>query len=522
MKYFLSTLLFVFSFFANGQSHVRKEMRAVWIATVKNLDFPSNKFLSVEQQKKEYIDMLDYFSEIGINAVIFQVRPAADAFYASKYEPWSEWLTGKQGKAPDPYYDPLEFYIEEAHKRNIEFHAWINPFRAVATIEHADIEEDHITKRKPEWFFTYDIHKYFNPGIPEVREYIIEIIADIVTRYDIDGIHFDDYFYPYPIKNASNKLLMIPDEETYDTYNTKSLFVDEWRRENLDLFIKGVNDRIKAIKPDLAFGVAPSGIWRNKDRDPDGSDTRGFAHYDYLYSDVLKWLKEGYIDYVAPQLYWTIGNKIANYEVLVNWWSEHTYGRNLYIGQAVYMAKSDAESPAWRNPNELIDQLKINRENPVIQGSIYYKAKALMENRLGFSDSLKNRYYKSHVETPEYPWLISGDTALVAVEIPVDNHIQVENPTDGFVFITNLGRKSMLSWNQLPKDKLKEYRIYQFSENENVRLNKDNMFKKTTDAFIFIDRKRISLFREEYTFLVTFVDKQGNESIFGNPVKVKL
>ncbi len=515
-------LVFIHTFNSHAQSDEVPEMRAVWIATVKNLDFPSNKFLSVEEQKKEFTEMLDYFSEIGINAIIFQVRPAADAFYASKYEPWSEWLTGKQGKAPDPYYDPLAFYIEEAHKRNIEFHAWINPFRAVATIEYADISTNHITKRKPDWFFTYDIHKYFDPGIPEVRAYVIDVIADIVARYDIDGIHFDDYFYPYPVNDNSGKIIKIPDYKSYKLYNPYSLFIDEWRRENLNVFIKSVNEKIKEIKPGLVFGVSPSGIWRNKSQDPEGSETRGFAHYDYLYADVLKWLKEDYIDYAAPQLYWTVGNKIADYGVLVKWWSEHTYGKHLYIGQAVYLAKSDAESPAWRNPNELIKQMKINRENPLVSGSIFYKAKALKENPMGFCDSLKNKYYRTHVGTPEFPWLTQTDTTLIADNTEVENHISEVNISPGSVYLTRLGNKIMLSWDKWPADNIKEYRVYQFNGDEEMLTDKSNILKKTKEEFIFIERKRFKLFRKDRTFLVTVINYSGKEIHLNNTVKIKL
>jgi uncharacterized lipoprotein YddW (UPF0748 family) len=466
--------------------------------------------------------MLEYFSSIGINAIFFQVRPAADAFFASPYEPWSEWLTGKQGQAPDPYYDPLEFYIEEAHKRNMEFHAWINPFRAVATIEFADIADKHITKLKPEWFFTYDINMYFNPGIPEVRDYIINIVADIVKRYDIDGIHFDDYFYPYPVRDASKRILPIPDESTYDHYNPDHLAPDEWRRQNLNLFIKGVNSRVKYIKPNLPFGVSPSGIWRNKSQDPEGSDTRGLSHYDDLYADVLTWLKEGYIDYVTPQLYWTIGYKIADYETLVRWWSEHTYGRHLYIGQAVYLAKPDAISPAWRNPNELVNQFKINRSYSGVLGSIFFKAKELTQNPFGFCDSLRYNYFEYSTGTPEFPWLPVPDSGLV-----VDNNVvlpndQEEHIPNGSIYITKLGKQMMISWDSIPLHLIKEYRIYEFSKDEPVEINRSNMIENTNRNFLFIKRKRLNPFKKEYTYLITVIGQNGIELIFGNPLSVRL
>jgi uncharacterized lipoprotein YddW (UPF0748 family) len=523
--YILPFFIFGILHVSIAQNDVGEEMRAVWIATVKNIDFPVNKYSSVEEQKQEFIDMLDYFSEIGINAIIFQVRPAADAFYKSEIEPWSEWLTGKQGKAPDPFYDPLEFYIEEAHKRNIEFHAWINPFRAVATIEFADVAKDHISNTKPEWFFTYDIHKYFNPGIPEVRDYVTDIVGDIVARYDIDGIHFDDYFYPYPARNERGQVMRIPDYNTYIDYNIDSLSIEDWRRQNMNLFIQSVFNTIKSIKAEVVFGVAPSGVWRNKSQDPDGSATRGLAHYDYLYSDVLKWLREGWIDYVAPQLYWPVGNKYADYDVLVKWWSEHTYGKHLYIGQAVYQAGPDAPSQAWRNPNELINQLKINRANPLVYGSIFYKAKSMMENPFGFCDSLKKVYYVEKVSTPKFE--VETDTFIIADNNDSDSLTIVidQNNIDSINFVlesTDLGNQLMISWESSNSEHITEYRLYQIEDEkpENYRLYSD--FIQTRKKYVFIKRKRLSIFRKLQHFTLTFIDSNGVEFSSGKIISVKI
>ncbi len=524
-KYLLSLLSFsilYFSFLINlsAQTPEGREMRGVWIATVKNLDYPSSGFLTVKQQKDEFIEMLDYFSEIGINAVFFQVRPAADAFFPSKYEPWSEWLTGKQGKAPEPYYDPLKFMIKECHKRNMQFHAWINPFRAVATIEYADIAENHITNRKPEWFFTYGVNKYFDPGIPEVRKYITEIIKDIVTRYNIDGIHFDDYFYPYPIKDEYNRIISVPDYQTYKTYNVDFNNIEDWRRNNLDLFIKDVYDAVKAEKPYISFGVAPSGVWRNKSKDIDGSDTRGLAHYDYLYSDVVKWLKNGWIDYVAPQIYWTVNNKYAGYKTLVDWWSKHTYGKQLYIGQAVYNAGKDASSMAWRNPNELPNQMLINRNNPIVSGSIFYRASSLEDNPLGFCDSLRYHYYTRKVLPPEIPWSQPTDTSIVAVVNQHKEYEDTKSPPD--VFITNLGNKVMVSWEDEELDNDILYKIYKFRGYCFENTDENNLFKKTKDKFIILKRKRFPLFRKKYTFVITATGKSKKESTGSKTILLKL
>ena len=518
-------ILFILTFFfcveinISAQTIDRNEMRGVWIATVKNLDYPSSGFLSVKQQKKEFIEMLNYFSEIGINAVFFQVRPAADAFFPSKYEPWSEWLTGKQGKAPEPYYDPLKFMIKECHKRNIQFHAWINPFRAVATIEFADIAKNHITNRKPECFFTYGINKYFDPGIPEVREYITKIIKDIVHRYDIDGIHFDDYFYPYPIKNKNNKIVPIPDFQTFQKYNTGFSTIEDWRRNNLNLFIKDIYDAVKKEKPYVSFGVAPSGVWRNKSKDSEGSNTRGLAHYDYLYSDVLKWLKEGWIDYVAPQLYWPVGNKYADYLTLVNWWSKHTYGRQLYIGQAVYNAGKNAPSVAWRNPDELPEQIRINRKNPLISGSIYYRAKSLISNPLGFSDSLRYHFYTEKVLPPEIPWLQTIDTSILVT----NDEIKIPDTNKPIkVFTTKLGNKIMISWEDEKNSSDNVYTVYKFKDYGFNYTDENDIIKTTKQKFLILKRKRFPLFRKKYSIVIMTTSNSGKERKGSKTIYIKL
>jgi uncharacterized lipoprotein YddW (UPF0748 family) len=523
--FFTAILFFISVLPVISQNEAGEEMRAVWIATVKNIDFPSDKFSSPEVQKEEFKTMLDYFQEIGINAVMFQIRPAADAFYESDIEPWSEWLTGKQGLAPDPYYDPLKFYIDEAHKRNIEFHAWVNPFRAVATIEFADVAEDHISNTKPEWFFVYDIHKYFDPGIPEVRDYVTNIIGDIVTRYDVDGIHFDDYFYPYPTRNERGSIMEIPDFNTFLDYNTDSLSIEDWRRDNMNKFIRSVHDTIKSIKPEVVFGVAPSGVWRNSYQDPEGSNTRGLAHYDELYSDVLKWLKEDWIDYVAPQLYWPVGNKYADYQVLVKWWSEHTYGKHLYIGQAVYQAGEDAADPSWRDPNELIDQLKINRENPTVYGSIFYKAKSMTDNPFGFCDSLKYNYYSKQVSTPGFDF--EYDTLIVADNSSSDDSEQELNTTnlDNIILntvTTELGKKLMISWDKDTTGQIIEYKIYHIDGVELDDLREEDLTERTKDHYIFISRRRFPLFRKKQNYVIAFVDKNGHEYKSKKIVSVKI
>src|SRR5687767_994564 len=341
MKQFIAVLLG--SCFLAGvvTAQPKYEFRAAWIATVDNIDWPSRGNFNTEKQKAEYIHLLDMHKRNGLNAVIVQVRPATDAFYPSQYEPWSEWLTGKQGKPPFPYYDPLQFMIEEAHKRGMEFHAWCNPYRAEFAIGKSSIAPDHITRVHPEWFVTYGTTRYFNPGNKEAQEYVVNIIRDIVNRYEVDAIHFDDYFYPYRIAGKE-----FPDFETYKKFGN-GLSMDDWRRSNVDSIILKLSNAIKEENRYCRFGISPFGVWRNESQDPQGSATKaGVTNFDDLYADILLWLKNGWIDYVAPQIYWETGHRAAPYEVLVDWWSKHTYGKHCYIGIGIFKAGSSAP---WRD-----------------------------------------------------------------------------------------------------------------------------------------------------------------------------
>ena len=375
------------------------EFRAAWIATVVNIDWPSEKGLTVDEQKAEYITMLDSLQHLGMNAVIVQVRPAADAFYPSPYEPWSEWLTGAQGLAPSPFYDPLKFMINEAHKRGMEFHAWLNPYRAVFDIKNSSVASNHITRVHKDWFLMYGGKKYFNPGLPQVMQYVTNVVKDIITRYDVDAIHMDDYFYPYRIAGKE-----FPDEAAYRKYRN-GLDKEDWRRSNCDSIIKMIHDTILAVKPMVKFGISPFGVWRNKSKDEDGSDTKaGQTNYDDLYADILLWLKKGWIDYVAPQLYWEIGNKYCDYETLLDWWSRHSYGKDVYIGHALYRT-IERPTPAWRNRDELPDEIKLLRDNKNVQGSIYFSASNFYSNPNGWADTLKYDYYSTPSLVPPMPWI---------------------------------------------------------------------------------------------------------------------
>jgi uncharacterized lipoprotein YddW (UPF0748 family) len=401
----------------NLPQNPKREFRAVWVTTVANIDYPSRKNLSTEVQKQEYVKLLNTLERTKINAVVFQVRPAADAFYESAIEPWSEYLMGKQGQAPNPFYDPLTFMIEETHKKNMEFHAWINPFRAVSNVRFSDVAPQHISKIHPEWCFKYGGRIYFNPGIPEVQTYVTKVILDITRRYDIDAIHFDDYFYPYKIAGEE-----IPDEETYQKYGASFTNIGDWRRNNMDHFIHSVNDSLKKIKPHIKFGISPVGAWRNKSQDPKGSDTRiGQPAYDYLYADTRKWLEMKWIDYIAPQLYWTTNSRWGNYNTLAEWWDKNSFGRHVYTGQGLFQVGLTDDDLTWNSPNEIPRQLLINRKYKNVLGSIYFSSKNLLRNPLGIADSLESNYYKHIALIPAMAWKDSippnAPDSLVAMPI---------------------------------------------------------------------------------------------------------
>jgi uncharacterized lipoprotein YddW (UPF0748 family) len=324
----ISFLLLQLNVFAQS----KPEFRGVWIATVDNIDWPSKGNYNSDSQKVEFTRLLDMHERNGMNAMIVQIRPCTDALYPSQYEPWSQWLTGTQGQPPLPYYDPLEFMIAETHKRKMVFHAWMNPYRAEFKIADDAVSPLHITRLHPEWFISYDDKKYFDPGNNEAQQYITGIVKDVVSRYNIDAIHFDDYFYPYPIPGKP-----FPDDSTFNLYGN-GMTRDDWRRSNTDSIIAKLYRTIKNENSKCQFGISPFGIWRNTEKDPvNGSNTNGgLTNYDNLYADILLWLKNGWIDYVAPQIYWEFNHPRAPFEVLLDWWGKHSYGKQCYIGIGLY------------------------------------------------------------------------------------------------------------------------------------------------------------------------------------------
>jgi uncharacterized lipoprotein YddW (UPF0748 family) len=378
------------------------ELRGVWVASVANIDWPSQSGLPVERQQAELDSMLDVMQGMGMNTIFLQVRPNGDALYINNFAPWSKWLTGKQGLPPDPLYDPLSYAIKAAHSRRMELHAWLNPYRATFDGDTASLAPSHFLKALPpefraQWFFKYGNRFYFNPANPGVVEHLTDIVADIVTRYDVDGIHFDDYFYPYKETGES-----LNDYGEFASYSRGFTNIEDWRRDNISRLIEATSVRIKKIKPWVKFGISPFGVWRNKDKDPvRGSDTRaGITCYDDLYADVLLWLQKDWIDYIAPQMYWSIGFPAADYKILADWWSKNSYGKHVYTGHAAYKIANSTNDPNWSMANQTPKQIELNRSTAAIKGSIYFSAKQLMKNPLGVADSLRYSQYKKRALLP--------------------------------------------------------------------------------------------------------------------------
>ena len=483
----LTILLFIYCIAANAQSP-KREFRAAWIATVANIDWPSKQGLPSEQQKAEFISRLNQLQDLGCNAVIVQVRPSSDAFYDSKIEPWSHYLTGHQGEPPSPYYDPLVFMVEEAHKRNLEFHAWFNPFRALVDSKKNPNPADHITHRHPEWIISYGGKSYLNPGEPEVRDYVTKVICDVVKRYDIDAVHIDDYFYPYRIAGQE-----FGDGRCYIRYG-KGQDKNDWRRDNVNIFIENLNDRIKNLKPYVKLGISPFGVWRNASKDPEGSATHaGQTCYDDLYSDVLLWMRKGWIDYLLPQLYWEHYHHAAGFDVLLPWWQEHSYGRHVYAGLGVYrMAESRAG--AWAGGKEILWQIRDIRAAKV-PGFVFYSASSFDKIPHTLKDSLSERVNRYPALPPTMPWLDKEAPAAPVVTIKEGN------------------RGNKLEWQNNSNEKLR-YVVYRFSANEDVNITRSDRIVSIQSKTEFTDADS----RKSYTYVVTALDRLWNESKPSNKV----
>lgn len=491
MKRLSILLLFVLLIISAYAQSPKREFRAVWVATVKNIDWPSVPGLSSRQQKDEYRRILDFHQQNGFNAIVMQIRPSADAFYQSELESWSRYLTNESGLAPDPYYDPLTFMIDEAHDRGLEFHAWLNPYRAVVDTLFLPEDSTHIFYQKPDWFLTYGDRIYFDPGIPDVQNYVTEVVKDITERYDVDAIHFDDYFYPYRIWGVE-----FPDTVSFELYNQDSTIAkDDWRRSNVDTVIKMLNDTIKSVKPWVKFGISPFSVWRNKSVDPRGSDSKaGQTNYDDLFADVVKWMEEGWIDYVLPQLYFPMDHRLVPYRKMLPWWENIDFKGHIYIGHGTYRIGPVGRDSAWWNPSEIPDQIRMNRISSKVKGSCHFSSKWFFDNTLGITDSLRTDLYHDKALIPTMPWLDS--------EAPsAPDSLRVKNDADGIY----------LNW--LPSDSTAMYYvIYRFKGKKLGDFEKSvNILEiKRASSPFFIDKTVLN--RRKYTYAVTALDRLYNES----------
>ena len=481
--------LFVLSIQAQSLSsslHPKREFRAAWIQTVHGhfRDMPTR------QLQDTLLVMLDSLRQVGMNAVIFQVRPEADTFYSSELEPWSRFLTGEQGKKPEPEWDPMRFMIEECHRRAMEFHAWINPYRVKNKLDD-ELASTHIYNRHPEWFVVYGDQLFFDPALPESREHICRVVGDIVRRYDIDAIHMDDYFYPYPIKGQD-----FPDNESFIRYGENFTDKGDWRRNNVNLLIEKVHKTIREIKPWVKFGVSPFGIYRNKKNDPNGSETNGLQNYDDLYADVLLWVNNGWVDYNIPQIYWEIGHPAADYDTLIRWWAKNSASRPLFIGQDVMrtVQKADVKNP---NQHQMPAKYQLQRSLSTVQGSCQWYAAAVVNNPGNYRDLLVQEYHKYPALVPTSPFMDDKAPGKVRKLKPVWT-------ADGYIlFWTAPKAKDEM-------DEAVQYVVYRFKNGEKINISDpSHIVKITRDTFYKLPYEDG---KTKYQYVVTALDRLHNES----------
>lgn len=490
IKLFLTVFVLVFgcnTVYSNASQ--KREFRGVWIQCV------NGQFIGMGTQRMQdtLAYQLDVLKSCGVNAVIFQVRPECDALYESSYEPWSRFLTGRQGQAPSPYWDPLAWMIEQCHKRGMELHAWINPYRA-KTKTTTELSRHHVAIKHPERVLAYDRQVILNPGIPENRDYICKIVADIVTRYDVDGLHIDDYFYPYPAPGAS-----ISDAKEFALYNNGIKDINDWRRFNVSLLMEQLYNTIHDIKPWVKFGVSPFGIYRNKKSAPSiGSKTTGLQDYDDLYADVLMWVNNGWVDYCVPQLYWQIGHKAADYETLIKWWDKYAGKRHLYIGEDVERTVKFAD-PDNPRINQLPAKRRLHGEMKNVNGTVLWYAKAVVDNVGNYRSLLKDVYWKYPAFVPTMPY-IDGKAPKKVRKMK----------------IVAIGGKPVLFW-KAPrgkgwKNKAVKYVVYKFVKAERVDTDDPSkIVAVTTDEFYEIPVRDIVPGRK-VQYAVTAFDRMSNES----------
>jgi uncharacterized lipoprotein YddW (UPF0748 family) len=495
MRLALLSFFLLVSLTFTAQITPKREFRGAWLHVINQNQY---KTMSVPEMKQYLANILDSLQAYHINAIIFQVRPTADAFYRSSLEPWSRYLTGRQGQAPEGNFDPMAYMIEETHNRGMEFHAWLNPYRVTATDTDV-LHPSHLYHQHPERFVRYGKQLYFDPGLPENREFICEVVQDIVNRYDVDAIHMDDYFYPYPI--AGEKF---PDDRSFKQYAAAQGFSpnqrDDWRRNNVNVLIREIKQTIVKTKPWVRFGISPFGIYRNKKSTPDGSgsDTNGLQNYDELYADVKLWVEKGWIDYNIPQVYWEIGHARADYAVLVKWWAKNNYGKHLYIGQSVSNTVKF---------NQLAQKMELERTTRGIYGNCFWPGYELYKNDGGIADNLRNDYHR-------YPALIPAYTHMHSQSPREVKKLKAKKTHQGYV----------LGWQRngdprYPED-AQYFVVYRFSNKDRINLEDPSKIVRITRTPYYVLPYMNG--RTKYVYVVTSVDRFHNESKKWKKVKVKL
>ena len=466
-------------------SQNKREFRGAWIQAV------NGQWLGVGKQKMQetLTYQLNELQKDGVNAIIFQVRPECDALYQSSIEPWSRFLTGKQGLAPSPYWDPLQWMVTECHKRGMELHAWINPYRAKTKTTH-ELDSRHVAIRHPEWVFEYDDQYILNPAIPECRNFICHVVGDIVRRYDVDGLHIDDYFYPYPAAGQT-----IPDDQLFRSNPRGFTNKGDWRRDNVNLFIRQLSDTIHQNKPWVKFGVSPFGIYRNKKNDPNGSNTNGLQNYDDLYADVLLWVNKGWVDYNVPQLYWEIGHKSADYQELIGWWNRYASNRPLFIGEDVERTVKNAD---LRNPNvhQLAAKVQLRSQMRNVQGAVLWYAKAAVDNIGNYGTSLRSTYWRYPALQPKMDF-IDGKAPKKVRKPKVIN-----TQEDGNVIFWREPKGK--GW----KNQAVRYVVYRFNNGERINIDDPSHIVAITPNTFY----RLPARSQHSTYVITALDQLSNES----------
>jgi uncharacterized lipoprotein YddW (UPF0748 family) len=425
-----------------GLPAIPREFRAAWVATVDNIDWPSKRTLTTDQQKAELRNIFNKAREMKLNAIIFQIRPSADALYKSKLEPWSEYLTNRQGQAPSPEWDPLSMAVEEAHKAGMELHVWFNPYRANHPAQKGPLSSDHIGSTNPELVKTYGRYQWMDPGEPAVQKRSLDVMLDVVKRYDIDGVHIDDYFYPYPILDENKKKVEFPDGPSWAKYQSRggTLNRDDWRRKNVDDFIENLYTGIKQTKRHVKFGISPFGIYRPGI--PAGIKA-GVDQYAELYADAELWLKKGWCDYFTPQLYWPIAQTPQAYPTLLNYWV-NTNPSKRHIWPGLYTSRTNPSDGNWK-PSEVVNQIKMSRERQMSAGNVHFSFKSLQQDWNGIGTTLKTSSYTQSAFVPPTPWL--GDKAPNAPKITIKTengtlaYFDLESDSDVYSYAVSFGTK---------------------------------------------------------------------------------